>query len=823
MGVFYLKKGFPYFTPKQKNNLLLVIVFVCCSFISMLSTNAQPFQTLKGRIIDKTSQYPIVGVTVLVYKDSIYVQGAQTNIDGYFKFDSLSIGRYKIKATYLGYEPLFVENLVLGSGKELDLPLEMQEQAISLKGAEVNAQGKFATNNEHSVVSTRSFDALETERYAGSRQDPARMALNFAGAQATDDSRNDIVVRGNSPLGILWRFEEVELLNPNHFAIAGSNGGPISMLNNKVIGRSDFMTGAFPAGFGNALSGVFDIKLRNGNSNKHERTGQFGLFGTELAAEGPLSKKTKASYLVAYRYSTLRIFETLNIKLGTSAIPQYQDLSFKFNFPMGKKGTLSVFGIGGTSNIDIVMSKFNEPQEELYGLKNRDQYFTTLMGMAGLSYKWNLNARTFSKITIAAAANSVGGTHDLIVRNPDFSVNQLIPKLDYGMKEQKYSFSWLLRKKLSNRSSLLAGVYADQFGVNYYDSLYNENTNNWENRLQAKGLYNALLVQPYIQIIHRVNPSLTLTGGVHTNYLLMNQSLSVEPRFGAKYELNKKHALSAGVGLHSRMQALYTYFTTPMDPSGNIGMHNKSMGFTRSLHYVFTHEMTLSKTLRVKSELYYQYLFDIPVEKYASSSFSLINMGSGFERYFPAVLENKGTGRNFGIETTIEKSFSKNYFFLLTASVFDSKYKGSDGIRRNTDFNGVYSTRVLFGYEKPLDTKEKLHLISGFGFSYAGGRRYTPADRDSSLKMTELVLLDSMRNTLQFKDYIRLDLRIGLKYEGKKTSHELVIDILNLLNRQNVLMLNFDSERAIYAPGSDPLVLQPQLGRLPVFFYKIHF
>jgi len=198
-------------------------------------------------------------------------------------------------------------------------------------------------------------------------------------------------------------------------------------------------------------------------------------------------------------------------------------------------------------------------------------------------------------------------------------------------------------------------------------------------------------------------------------------------------------------------------------------------------------------------------------------------MGSGFERYFPAVLENKGTGRNFGIETTIEKSFSKSYFFLLTASVFDSKYKGSDGIRRNTDFNGVYSTRVLFGHEKALDAKEKLHLISGFGLSYAGGRRYTPADRDSSLKMTELVLNDSLRNTLQFKDYIRFDLRIGLKYEGKKTSHELVIDILNLLNRQNVLMLNFDSERALYSPGTDPLVLQPQLGRLPVFFYKIHF
>ena len=823
MAVVYSKKGFQWQTLQQYHNSFRVVSFLCCFFLSILGSYAQPYQTLKGRIIDKTSQYPVIGVTVLVYKDSTYLQGAQTNMDGYFKFDSLPIGRYKIKATYLGYEPLFVENLVLGSGKELDLPLEMQEQAISLKGAEVNAQGKFATNNEHSVVSTRSFDALETERYAGSRQDPARMALNFAGAQATDDSRNDIVVRGNSPLGILWRFEEVELLNPNHFAIAGSNGGPISMLNNKVIGRSDFMTGAFPAGFGNALSGVFDIKLRNGNSNKHERTGQFGLFGTELAAEGPLHKKSKASYLVAYRYSTLRIFETLNIKLGTSAIPQYQDLSFKLNFPMGKKGTFSVFGIGGTSNINIVMSKFNEPQEELYGLKNRDQYFTTSMGMAGMSYKWNLNARTFSKITIAAAANSVGGTHDLILRNPDFTVNQLVPKLDYGMKEQKYSFSWLLRKKISNRSSLLTGIYADQFGVNYYDSLYNENTSNWENRLQAKGLYNALLLQPYIQLIHRVNPSLTLTGGVHVNYLLMNHSTSVEPRFGARYEINKKHALSAGLGLHSRMQALYTYFTTPMDPSGNIGMHNKNIGFTRSLHYVFTHEMSVSKTLRIKSEVYYQYLFEIPVEKYASSSFSLINMGSGFERYFPAVLENKGTGRNFGIETTIEKSFSKNYFFLLTASVFDSKYKGSDGIRRNTDFNGVYSTRVLFGHEKALDAKEKLHLISGFGLSYAGGRRYTPADRDSSLKMTELVLNDSLRNTLQFKDYIRFDLRIGLKYEGKKTSHELVIDILNLLNRQNVLMLNFDSERALYSPGTDPLVLQPQLGRLPVFFYKIHF
>src|SRR5690606_12884108 len=206
------------------------------------------------------------------------------------------------------------------------------------------------------------------------------------GVQGADDSRNDIIIRGNFPQGVLWRLEDIPIPSPNHFAVPGSSGGPVSMINNKTLGNSDFFAGAFPAEYGNAIGGVFDLKMRKGNPARHELSLQLGFLGTELGAEGPLFKKSGASYLLAYRYSTLKLFEGLNIKIGTNSVPNYQDAALKLNFPIGKKSNISVFGIGGLSNIDLVVSKFEEPTDELYGEDDRDQYFTSNTGVAGVSF-----------------------------------------------------------------------------------------------------------------------------------------------------------------------------------------------------------------------------------------------------------------------------------------------------------------------------------------------------------------------------------------------------------------------------------------------------
>ncbi|MFT7591911.1 MAG: hypothetical protein ACI9UJ_001840, partial [bacterium] len=322
------------------------------AFAFILTTNslfAQLTQTVTGRVIDTDTKAGLTAATVLI--ETVQGFGATTDDMGYYEILNVPIGRHRFTIEYVGYEPVSRENIMVTSGKAVNLDVEMVESANTLGAAVIQLEkSKVRSNNEMVSVSSRSFDAEEAERYPGSRQDPARMAQNYAGVAGTDDQRNDIVVRGNSPLGLLWRFEGIDIFNPSHFAVAGSTGGPISMINNKLVGSSDFMTSAFPSEYGNGISGVFDLKFRNGNYNKAEYSGQFGLFGTEIQAEGPINKKKKSTYIFSYRYATFDIFSSLNIDLGTDAVPKYQDLNFKLNFP-NKKGSFAIFGLGGLSSI----------------------------------------------------------------------------------------------------------------------------------------------------------------------------------------------------------------------------------------------------------------------------------------------------------------------------------------------------------------------------------------------------------------------------------------------------------------------------------------
>lgn len=803
----------------MKTILHRAVILIFCLLTSTLK-GQDPTQNIRGRIIDRESQYPVIGATVKVMKGEELIEGALSDADGYFRIVNIPVGRYTLWIEYLGYEKLTMDNIIVTTGKETLLQLEMTEKVQELKVAVVKGISTFETVNELGVVSNRSFNAEETERYAGSRQDPARMALNFAGAQATDDSRNDIIVRGNSPLGLLWRYEDVELFNPNHFAVAGSTGGPISMLNNKVIGRSDFMTGAFPAGYGNALSGVFDIRMRNGNNEKHEQTFQFGIFGTELSMEGPINKQQKSSYLVAYRYSTLKLFENLNFNLGTNAVPNYQDLTFKVNIPTKKAGTFSLFGLGGTSKIDIVMSKYTEPQTELYGRKDRDQYFATSMAMMGVSHKIHINKKALSKITFSMSGSDIASQHNLVVRNIDYSIDKLLPKLAYSMRENKASLAWSLKKKVNAKHSYVTGFYADFFYFNYKDSIYNENTDVWKLRMDFSGHENAKMLQPYFQWNTKFNDRLMLTAGLHGTYFALSNSGAIEPRAGLKWSKSPSETVAIGYGLHSRAQPFYVYFAgqgTAMD------LINKNMGLTKSHHFVASYEKSFSKVFRLKGEVYYQYLFNVPVEAMRNSSFSLLNMGSGFDRFFPDKLNNSGTGDNYGLELTMERSFFKNYFFLLTGSLFESTYKGSDGVKRNTDFNGRFASRCMVGGEKAISSSKRTKLTYGLGVTYAGGRRYSPVDVAASILEADAVFVDSLRNTLQFKHFFRTDLRVGIKKDAKKVTHEFMLDIINVFNTRNILTLSYDPDIALKNPGMNPLREEPQLGLLPVFFYKIHF
>ncbi|MCB0705585.1 MAG: TonB-dependent receptor [Saprospiraceae bacterium] len=805
-------------------------LFLLCIILLPIGLAAQTLtQTVRGTVVDKESKFPLIGVSVSTTLEDGSILGTVSDVDGTFRLSNVPVGRRTINLSYLGYEPAILNNIVISSGREVILNVEMDESIAELMEVTVLAQRNGEVRNEMATVSARQFSVEETDRYAGSRGDPGRMASNFAGVQGADDSRNDIVIRGNSPQGVLWRLEGVNIPNPNHFAIPGTGGGPVTILNNKYLANSDFFTGAFPAEFGNSIAGAFDLKMRNGNNEKHEFSAQLGFLGTELLAEGPLSKEKKSSYLLSYRYSTLQLFTFLGIDVGTDAIPQYQDAAFRVNFPQKKGGNLAIWGLGGISNIDIILSEQEAPDTStlIFGSNDRDQYFGSTMGVGGITWTQPTNENTYFKTTVSASYQEVNSNHDYIFRHVEdglFVVDSLPAILGYKFAETKYSAYGFVNHKINKKQTIKAGLNVDYFQMNYLDSVRTivvnpdpdpSTVSDWRIRWDASA--GAVLVQPYVNWKLKASERLTLTAGLTSLYFsINNNSFSpLEPRLGLSYDLGSSSKLSFGYGLHSQILPGYLYYYGQETIVGDPQEHNLNLGLQKSHHLVLGYEKLLGSNLRLKAETYYQYLFDIPVEV-EPSSFSLLNSGSGFSRFFPDTLANTGTGRNYGIELTLEKFFSQGYYFLITGSVFDSKYRGSDDILRNTVFNGTYAFNGVVAKEFKVGKSAALNL--GGKVTCAGGRRYGPVDLEESKKQLEIIWEDEGAFTLQFPAYFRFDAKASFRWNRPKVTHEFSVDFVNVLDRENILTLTFAPDHP-----DGPIVEEYQLGFLPIFFYKLDF
>ena len=804
-----------------------VILSVFTLLFSVLIT-AQT-QNVRGKVMDSETSFPLAGAKIEIdLKDANGVNyRAVSDGEGVFKIANVPVGKYGLTTKCAQYEPK-TQTIEVSSGKELILSISLQELVTNKEEVVVTGRKKGEIINELAVISAQQFSVEETNRYPGSRMDPARMASNFAGVQGADDSRNDIIIRGNSPLGVVWRVEGIDIPNPNHFAIAGSSGGPVSVLNNKILGNSDFLMSAFPAEYGNSVSGVFDLKLRSGNDQRHEFTGQFGFLGTEFLAEGPLNKKGTASFLMMGRYSTLSLFKSLGIQLGTDAIPTYGDLAFKFNFKLRKGGNLSFWGMGGKSKIAIMISEKTEYTTDLYGEGDRDQYFGTSMGVTGLTYKKAINEKTFVSSTLALSQEIQHANHDYLQRSlntaggdTSIQINAIYPLMAYTFITNKVSSYTAVNHKINKQHLVKFGYNADFFLMNMHDSaLIDYNVpDQYFTRWNYEG--SCVLIQPFIQWKWRMSDNTDFTAGIHSQYFSMSNSLSpAELRLGFKHKFPGNQSVFAGGGMHSQIQPLYTY----VDNRKGVGnFFNKGMDFTKSIHSGVGYEKFFNKGFSIRTEAYYQYLYNIPVT-IAPSAFSMINMGSGFTRIFADSLQNTGTGYNYGLELTVQKYFDKSFFFLFSGTLYDSKYTGSDGVLRNTSYNGAYVANFLAGKEFKIGKRNILGI--GAKVTTAGGKRYGLVDLAKTNQEKDLIYQDSMFNELQFKDYFRMDFKISWRMNAKAMTHEIGLDLVNILGTRNILSL-------AYAPSLDPAVIsdpsyQPvtqknQLGFLPIFYYKIDF
>lgn len=788
-----------------KQLLLLLLMFISISVSAQDKHPAAVTQNVRGRVVDAESKQPLVGVIVITKADN-QLNGV-TDGDGYFTIQGVPVGRQSFAFQYMGYEPASVSEVLVTSGKELELNMSMTESLQKMEEVTISAtqdQGKAL--NEFATISARSISVEETKRYAAAFADPGRMAQNFMGVSNGGDLFNGIVVRGNSPKNVLWRLEGIEIPNPNHFSELGTTGGAISMLNANVLGTSDFYTGAFPAEMGNALSGVFDMKFRTGNKDNYEHTFQLSALGTEVASEGPFKKGGKSSYLFNYRYSTLALLD--EIVSFDGVLPKYQDASVKLNFPTEKAGTFSIWGLGGYNNAS------KDPVKDSTAWTDEDPNFVldanNMMGVGGITHTYFTGKNSYLKTVISGSFEKTKELVDTLNPTQDYSVVHVSDDL---YKNTTYKASVLYNTKLNSKNTVRMGVIGQHLEYELENNFFSERDNIWKSVLKGEG--STQYYQTYIQWKHRMSEQLTLTGGVHSSMFALNNTYSIEPRVAAVYNTGK-NTFSLATGLHSKPEHISTYMFQNRTQGQATTFPNMNLSLMKAYHAVAGYERQLPLKMRFKTEVYYQYLYDIPVERNSTTGFSIINAMDIYSLYGTNQLVSDGTGQNYGIDLSIERPFANNYYFLTTGSLFRSTYTDYYGDTYHTTFDRGYQLNLVGGKEFKLGRNGRKILGLNGKVLYSGGMRQSPIDIQQSIAQNKTILVKDKYFTQRVPEYYRFDIGVYYKINAKKVTHSIQLDIQNVTNRQNVYYNYFDRDageiRTVY-----------QLGLFPNIAYRIDF
>ena len=765
-------------------NCLGVFIMLFSVSFSVAQTLAQ---TVKGKVLDAETGVPLLGANVILLNVDPPI-GAITDQDGYFRIEGVAVGRASFQFTYLGYEDFVVSEILIGSAKEVEINVRMTEALNQLDEAVLVAPtDNINPNNKLATVSARSFSVEETKRFPASVSDPGRMALSFAGVTNSDDTSNEIIIRGNAPNQLLWRIEGIEVPEPNHFSEEGYSPGNVSLISSNMLGKSDFFTGAFPATYGNALSGVFDINLRNGNNEKGEYAFQFGVLGTDLTAEGPFSKNGKSSYLINYRYSTIALLNEI-VDVTPGSTPTYQDVSMKLNFPLGNKTNLSFWAIGGISDED------EEPVEEA-GIRNEEIFKSkTYMGGATLSHFLKNNDKLEARVSYSGNASDFVDEETVIATGNTFGDSDIL-------RNSALRMSVDYTKKINAKTTINTGLIGSFLNYNVLTT----ETDNGQTIDVVRENGNGSMGQAYLQAKYRFNTELSTTFGLHGTYFSVNKDAVVEPRLGLEWKLDAKHTLSAGVGMHSRRMPLNQYFiriggTTP----------NTNLDLMQATHFIVGHDWRIIKNGHLKVEVYYQDLNKVAIVDNTSLTGSYLN-----GRFLDEALTDSGKGRNYGLEFTFEKFFSRQYYFLATASLYDTKYRAADGNWYDSAYKYNYTFNLVGGKEFTVGKKQNNTIGLAAKTLFNGGKRATPINQLLFDQTGEIQLNQSLRNTLELDAYFRVDASIYYRLNKPKAAHRIALDVQNASNR-----LNIDN---VFYDASGQLQTSFQLELIPFLNYRLEF
>ena len=772
----------------------LLLILITTGLFSQI-----PVQNIRGKVIDASNGTALIGAYICL-PGTEPLRGITTDDAGKYQLSEVPVGRYQLEVSFLGYETALIPEVLLESGKELILNLELNPTSSDLDAITVVAAG--ARGSSLSPVSVQTITVEESLRFPATFSDPARVAMTYPGVVNDNDQANSMVIRGNSPSSMAWRLEGAEIVNPNHLSNAGTfsdrvaqSGGGVNILSAQMLGTSNFFTGAFPANYGNALSGIMDMRFRNGNDEKHEFTIQAGLIGFDLSAEGPLSKKRNISYLVNYRYSFVGLLTSgFGVDFGGESIA-FQDLAFNVSAPTKNGGMLKVFGMAGVSN-----NNFETERDTALWEFQKDQFdidFESKMGAIGATYSTPVGKSGIWKTAAIASAIESKREGKLL----DENLSPELTEFD-SVFNRKLALNTSLSYKLNEKQRLKLGLSAMQqlFDQRSVDNGFVKN----------EGRGDGLLIEPYVQWTLLPIANLEMNLGLHYAAFTFNNSQSFEPRFSLRYKLDAKNTMSLAYGLHSKLQSPQLYFANT-----NSATRNEDLDFTKAQHAVLAYSHQLNQQTQIKAEAYFQQLYNVPINRQSSNSFSALNLQEGF---VTDILVNDGTGQNYGLELSIQRFIADDYFFSVNGTYYESKYKGSDGIKRDTRFNGNYIFNVTGGKEFKWTTKKERHRILGVNARvvYLGGFRDTPIDTDLSTAAGSTVYVDSEAFSLKQKDFFKIDFRIYYKNNKKKYNSMVALDFQNLTNAQNEAYSYYDVQQSA-------VVQKYQLGMIPNLSYRIEF
>lgn len=733
---------------------IICVLFFVLSIQSVATS--QETSSITGRVTEESTGLPLRRVTIGVLQGETLVAGGKTMPDGFFTITDVPVGEYTVRFNLVGYNTLLLDNVVVVSGE----PTDMRVQLSIVSTEEISVEENRFVRPNDIANSIKSLRYEEIRRSPGGFEDIGRVLQTLPGVSFVNNGRNDLIVRGGAPTENLFVVDNTTVPNINHFGSQGSTGGPVSIIELDFVNEVDFISGAFPAKYGDKLSSVLDIRLRDGNRNTFLADINLSATGLGAVLEGPIGSKKKGSWLFSANRSYLDLIFNA---AGFGFVPEYTSAQLKAVYDFSDKNSLTVNLWG---NLDKV--RFNNDDEEdrkdnenilqnnQNGYVNSYEFKSVLSPNSVL--KLNLG-RTYTKFDYSGRDSLFTEvfSNNTTEGNTTMKAEYLV--FPSGSTQIETGAGWTFVNSNSDILRVADTTYFvdDQTGSRYVLPDLDINTD-----LQpGKAFAYAQLSQVFLSNF-RLN-----IGARYDYFSKISNKNYFSPRASVVYNASPKLNFSLGYGIFYQSPSLVWLAGYEQ---------NKSLNEIRSDQYVAGVEYLFSADWRVTLEGYYKDYSDYPAST-IRPFIVLSNTGGDFEQTQDFGIEplvSKGTGYSKGIELYIQKALTTNYYGLINLSLFDAKYKALDGVERNSSFNNRFIFTILGGY-KPGKEWE----ISG-KFRYIGGRPFTPIN---PVDGTQLV---SRYNSEYLPDFNSLDLRVDKRWNFSGWTLITYLDVQNVYGRKNI-------------------------------------